>query len=93
MDFNSFKILQEINKYNDLVDTDVILEKVKLPKDDFLEILYELKKNHYIKLPGDAMVETTNKGKTFLSSCILSWLIHNSLSIIAIIISIIALFN
>lgn len=88
MDLNSIKILHEINKYSDLVDSDIILEKVKIPKDDFIEILYNLKLNGYIKLPGDAMVESTNKGKTFIVSLVISWLSHNIIAIIALIIAI-----
>ena len=88
MDFNSIKILHEINKYPDLVDSDIILKKVNLPKDDFIEILYNLKSNGYIKLPGDAMVESTNKGKTFILNIILSWIFNNLIAILALILAI-----
>lgn len=89
MDFNSLKILKAINKYPDGVDIDVIVNKTKIPKDDFVEIVMDLERNHYIKFVRSGFAETTNKGKTYFSSLFFK----NILSIIAIIISIIALFT
>ncbi len=93
MDFNSLKVLHIINKYSDETDIDVIVNKSKIPKDDFVEIMMYLEKHEYIKFTHSGYVESTNKGKTYFSKIFISWIINNFLAIIAIIISIIALYN
>ena len=93
MDFNSLKVLHIINKISKETDVEIILSKSKLPEDDFYEIMHSLEQEKYIKFPIGGYVESTNKGKTFFSKLIATWLINNILAIIAIIISIIALFN
>ena len=93
MDFNSLKVLHIINKTSKETDVKIILSKSKLPEDDFYEIMYSLEKENFIKFPIGGYVESTNKGKTYFSKLIANWLINNVLAIIAIIISIIALFN
>lgn len=93
MDFNSLKILHIINKKSKETDIEIILSESNLPEDDFYEIMYSLEREKYIRFPIGGYVESTNKGKTYFSKLIASWLINNILAIIAIIISIIALFN
>ena len=93
MDFNSLKILHIINKKSKEIDVKIILSESNLPEDDFYEIMYSLEREKYIKFPIGGYVESTNKGKTYFSKLITNWLINNVLAIIAIIISIIALFN
>lgn len=88
MDINSIKVLHTINKYSDEVNPDKILKEVNLPKDDFLEILYNLQKEHYIKNTNRNTIETTNKGKTFIFNIILSWISNNLIAILALIIAI-----
>lgn len=88
MDINSIKVLHTINQYSDEIDSETILNKVNLPKDDFLEILVDLKHHNYIKYTQRGNIETTNKGKTFILSIILSWLSNNLLAIIALIVAI-----
>ena len=61
--------------------------------DDFIEIMNNLNKSDYIRFVGNGFVETTNKGKTFFPNSLIKWVLNNILAIIAIIISIIALFN
>lgn len=93
MDFNSLKILHIINKASTEIDIKIVLSKSKIPEDDFYEIMYYLEREKYIKFPIGGYAESTNKGKTYFSRLISNWLINNVLSVIAIIISIIALFN
>lgn len=91
MDINTKKVLKAINKYHDEVDIDLILNKVNLPKDDFLEILYDLEKEYYIRITSRNNIETTNKGKTYWSSSILNWLSEHIIESLALLISIIAM--
>ena len=93
MDFNSLKILKAINKYPDGVDIDVIVNKTKIPKDDFVEIVMDLERNHYIKFVRSGFAETTNKGKTYRAVCFKEWISIHLISILALIVSIIALFR
>jgi len=65
----------------------------KISKADAREIVSALKEQEYISYIGDTKFVPTIKGKTFLKSFILNWLFNNVLAIIAIIISIIALFK
>ena len=93
MDYNSLKILHLLNKFTKEVDSEIILKKSNLPYDDFVEIMNNLNKSDYIRFVGNGFVETTNKGKTFFPNSLIKWIFNNILAIIAIIISIIALFN
>lgn len=93
MDFNSLKVLNIINKLSKETDIDIVFNKSKLAEDDFYEIINNLEKNDYIRFPIGGYVESTNKGKTYFSKLIFHWLASNFLAIIAIIISIIALFK
>lgn len=93
MDYKSYKVLKIINKYSEGTDIDVIRQKTNVPKDDFIEIVEFLLNNNYIKFPNNGYVESTNKGKTYTLNNVKNWFINNSISIIAIIISIIALFK
>ena len=93
MDFNSLKILHKINKSAKPINVEILLNKCKIPKNDFYEIMYSLERDQYIRFPQGGYAESTNKGKTYFSKHILNWLINNILAVIAIIISIIALFN
>ena len=93
LDFNSLKVLSIINKLSKETDIDIVFNKSKLTEDDFYEIVSNLEKNDYIKFPIGGYVESTNKGKTYFSKLIFHWFTSNFLAIIAILISIIALFK
>ena len=92
MDFSYYKYLTYISK-NGFTTKDDLKRVFHLCSDDVNEILNTLKENGYIIVLQDYMYYSTYKGKTFLPSALFSWIIQNFLSIIAIIISIIALFK
>jgi len=88
LDFNSYKILKIINKYPNEVDIDVLVSKSNVPKDDFLEILFNLRDFGYIKFVRDGYVESTNKGKTYKSVSRNKWISEHIVETIALIFSI-----
>lgn len=92
MDFSYFKYLPYINK-QDRVSYKDICNKFGIVKSDAQNILITLAKNDYLKHSSDIYYKSTFKGKHFFKSILLEWLFRNLLSIVAIIISIIALFN
>ena len=92
MDKSFNKFIKFFNKrsevsFNELKDT------FNLEFTDAIEIIKTLNKNQYIIPLGDNKYKSTYKAKTITESSILSWLYNNWLSIIAIIVSIIALFK
>lgn len=92
MDFSYFKYLPYINK-QDKISYKNICDKFGISKEDAKNILMTLARNDYLAHSADIYYKTTFKGKHFLKSIVLEWLFRNLLSIIAIIISIIALFT
>lgn len=95
MDHNSKRILKFLNKNRTMIFSLLKLsqEFPDIDKDYLIEIVDNLKKNGYVKFVGSASIKSTNKGKTYFSSSLINWLYNNALAIVAIIISIIALFK
>lgn len=92
MDFSYFKYLSYINKHGKISWVE-LTKHFNISKSETIEIVSTLKQQGYISYRGDTQVISTIKGKSFIKSFILKWLSKNILPIIAIIISIIALFN
>lgn len=92
MDQSFNKFVNYINK-NKIVSIDDLETKFKLSPYEAYEIIQTLHKNKYIIALGDNEYQATYKSKTYKKSSFLTWLYNNWLSIIAIIISIIALFK
>lgn len=95
MDYKSKKVLKYLNKHGSMTFSLAKLFKIfpDIDKDYLVEIIHNLNKNDYIKFIGDSSIKSTNKGKTYFYSLFINWLSNNLLAIIAIIISIIALFK
>lgn len=92
MNFSYYKYLIYIVNHGFTHEED--LKRVfHLTSTDIKNILSTLENNGYILKVHNYMYYPTYKGKTFLLSAICHWLYNNVLSIIAIIISIIALFK
>ncbi len=92
MDKSFNKFLKYINK-NNIVSLDDFENKFKLNTYETYEIIKTLQKNNYIISLGDDEYQATYKSKTYKKSSFLDWIYANWLSIIAIIVSIIALFK
>lgn len=92
MDKSFNKFLKYINK-NNIVSLDDFENKFKLNTYETYEIIKTLQKNNYIISLGDDEYQATYKSKTYKNSSFLDWIYANWLSIIAIIVSIIALFK
>jgi hypothetical protein len=92
MDKSFNKFIKFFNKRSE-VSFDELKDTFSLEFTDAIEIIKTLNKNQYIIPLGDNKYKSTYKAKTITESSILSWLYNNWLSIIAIIISIIALFK
>lgn len=92
MDKSFNKFIKFFNKRPE-VSFDELKDTFNLEFVDAIEIIKTLNKNQYIIPLGDNKYKSTYKAKTITESSILSWLYNNWLSIIAIIISIIALFK
>ena len=92
MDKSFNKFLKYINK-NHIVSLDELESKFKLSTYETYEIIKTLQKNDYIIPLGDDEYQSTYKSKTYKKSSFLNLLYTNWLTIIAIIISIIALFK
>lgn len=92
MDFSYFKYLIYINTqgFTSIYDLE---SAFSLESEDIENILNTLVENGYVRVFKDFLYFPTYKGKHFLPSAVLKWLYDNFLSIIAIVISIIALFN
>ena len=92
MDFSYYKYLFFI-KNLDIVSYKDLCDKFHLSKADARNILNTLHSNEFIKFYGDTKYSVTFKCKHFIKSIAVKWLFNNFLAIIAIIISIIALFD
>ncbi len=92
MDKSFNKFIKFFNKHSE-VSVDELMNSFNIGLIDAVEIIKTLHKNQYIIPLGNNKYKSTYKAKTITESSILSWLYNNWLSIIAIIISIIALFN
>ena len=92
LDKSFYKFLKYINKKK-IVSLDEFIKHYNLDVYEAYEIIKILCKNQYIIAIGDNKYKATYKSKNHLKSSFVAWLINNWLSIIAIIISIIALFK
>lgn len=92
MDFPYYKYLIYTNKQGKICRKD-LCDKFNLNNNDVYNIINTLSDNGYIKFSRDVYYVPTYKGKHFIISLIAKWLFTNFLAIIAIIISIIALFK
>lgn len=93
MDKNSKKILKYLcnhisNNYNII---NLSKKFSKIPKDHLVEIINSLYKENYIRYVNDSCIKVTNKGITYVSLCRFTWISENIISILALIVSIIAL--
>lgn len=92
MDFSYYRYLVYIN-----IEGFTTIEDMKsafgLNTEDIQNILNTLIQNGYVRIYKNFMYFPTYKGKHFFLSKLCKWLYNNFLSIIAIIISIIALFK
>ena len=92
MDKSFYKFLKYINKKK-IVSLDELKNRYNLDMYETYEIVKILCKNQYIVAIGDNKYKATYKSKSHFKSSVVSWIINNWLSIIAIIISIVALFK
>ena len=92
MDRSFNKFLKYINEKK-IVSLKEFEKHFNLNMYETVEIIKTLCKNQFILPIGDDKYQATYKSKTYFKNSIVSWLINNWLSIIAIIISIIALFK
>ena len=88
LDKSFYKFLKYINKKK-IVSLDELKNRYNLDMYETYEIVKILCKNQYIVAIGD----NKYKAKSHFKSSVVSWIINNWLSIIAIIISIVALFK
>ena len=92
MSFSYYKYLFYINNEGFTTVCD-LQSAFHLNDEDIQDILNTLIKNGYVRVFKDFMYFRTYKGKHFIPSAICKWLYDNFLAIIAIIISIVALFK
>lgn len=92
MDKSFNKFVKFFNKHSE-VSFNELRNAFNLEFMDTVEVIRTLSKNQYIISLGDEKYKSTYKAKTITKSSILSWLSNNWLSIIATIISIVALFK
>lgn len=92
MDFSYIKFLLYINK-NEKVSKSQLCKHFNITPSDAHKIICYLKENDYITFCGDTHFYSLHKGKHIIKFLLIDWLSKNALSIIAIIISIIALFK
>lgn len=92
MDFAYYKYLIYANKIGKISRKN-LKDKFNLDTNEACNILNTLSNNGYIKFSNDVYYISTYKGKHFMQSFIAKWLFNNLLAIIAIVISIIALFK
>ena len=90
MDFSYFKFLIYINKHPKIHWLNLSKE-FNLTRSETQEIKDYLKSNGYIRYIGDTKIESTYKGKHFISSAIFSFVNVNIIDILALIVSIIAI--
>ena len=93
MDFNSKKILKFLIKNKDKHFSVAELSKIfsKISKDHIIEIVNNLYKNKYVKYVGDASIKITNKGETYLKVQQNEWISQNLVSILALVLSFVAI--
>lgn len=92
MDKSFNKFIKYFNKRSE-VSLDELKNAFNLDFMETVEIIKTLNKNQYIISLGDNKYKSTYKAKTLTKSSVLNWLCNNWLSIIATMISLIALFK
>lgn len=92
MDFSYIKFLLYINK-KEHVSKSELCKQFNITPSDAFKIFTYLKDNDYIVYASDTSCRSTYKGQHIIRVLFVNWLLKNFLSIIAIIISIIALFK
>lgn len=92
MDKSFNKFLKYLNKEK-IVSLENLKDHFNLSMHEALEVIKNLCSNQYAIAIGDSKYQATYKAKNHFKNSIITWLINNWLSIIAIIISIIALFK
>ena len=92
MDKSFNKFVRYFNKHSE-VSIDELRSVFKLELIETVEIIRTLSQNKYIISIGDNKYQSTYKAKTYIKSSLISWISNNWLSVIAIVISIIALFK
>lgn len=92
MDKSFNKFVRYFNKHSE-VSIDELRSVFKLELVEAVEIIRTLSQNKYIISIGDNKYQSTYKAKTSIKSSLISWISNNWLSVIAIVISIIALFK
>lgn len=92
MNFSYFKFMIYINKHSPIHWLD-LTSAFGITKTEAKETVNYLSANKYISPVGDTKYRSTYKGKHFIKSIFLDWIFNNLLAIIAIVISIIALFK
>lgn len=92
MDLSSMKILLYCNTLKKFTKND-IQKHFNLTTNECRTIINFLKDNGYITYVGDICYKSSNKGRSFFKTLFIKWLSNNVLAIIAIMISIIALFK
>lgn len=92
MDLSSIKILLYCNSLKKFTQKD-IQDHFNLDTRECREIMHLLRDNGYITYIGDICYKSSSKGKSILKTLFIKWLSNNILAIIAIVISVIALFK
>lgn len=92
MDLSSIKILLYCNTLKKFTKND-IQKHFNLTPNECRTVINFLKDNGYITYIGDIYYKSSSKGKSLLKTLFIKWISNNALAIIAIIISIIALFK
>ena len=92
MPFSYIEILIYCNKHSP-VSFSTIRDEFKMTKNEVYSITTELKNLGYIYYVGDSSFSTTYKGRTIIKNMIFDWIFKNLLPVVAIVISIIALFK
>ena len=92
LDLSSIKILLYCNSLKQFTQKD-IQNHFNLNTRECRDIMHFLRDNGYITYIGDIYYKSSSKGKLILKTLLIEWLSKNILAIIAIVISIIALFK
>ena len=92
MDLSSIKILLYCNTLKKFTKND-IQKHFNLTPNECRTVINFFKDNGYITYIGDIYYKSSSKGKSLLKTLFIKWISNNALAIIAIIISIIALFK
>lgn len=95
MDKNTYKILKFFNSHpKDVFSISEIAKSYpNISTRDIREMVLLLRENGYLRFVGDAQFQATNKGKTYKNVNRTKWISKNIIAILALIVSVIALFR